>query len=123
MMENIRNRIVKKLLPNPLSGIRHAEYPAIGSADDDFAIREGAALVPFALEVIARGVEEEGLQVLRERAKSGRLPDWTSVWPGEHYRLLSALCRVTAPVLVVEAGTFTGASALAMNPMQPSVDA
>jgi len=35
-------------------------------------------------------------------------------WPGEHYRLLTAVARVLSPRLVVEVGTFTGLSALAI---------
>jgi len=35
-------------------------------------------------------------------------------WPGEHYRLLTAVVQVLSPMLVVEIGTFTGLSALAI---------
>jgi predicted O-methyltransferase YrrM len=38
-----------------------------------------------------------------------------NVWPGEHYRFLAALVKVTQPRLVIEIGTATGASALAMK--------
>lgn len=36
------------------------------------------------------------------------------VFPGEHYRLLAALVRVATPTNVLEIGTFTGLSSLAM---------
>ncbi|HEX4466286.1 MAG TPA: class I SAM-dependent methyltransferase [Solirubrobacteraceae bacterium] len=40
--------------------------------------------------------------------------DLANVWPGEHYRLLAALVACVRPKLVVEIGTATGLSALAM---------
>lgn len=36
-------------------------------------------------------------------------------WPGEHYRLLSSLCRVLKAKNVVEIGTFWGAGSLALR--------
>lgn len=43
-----------------------------------------------------------------------------SVFPGEHYHLLAALVRCMKPSQVVEVGTFTGLSALAiMSELQP----
>jgi predicted O-methyltransferase YrrM len=45
-----------------------------------------------------------------------RYPD---VWPGEHYKLLTALVSVLAPETVVEIGTATGMSALAMKSTLP----
>lgn len=39
---------------------------------------------------------------------------YARLWPGEHYRLLSALCRVRKPRCVVEVGTFLGMGALAL---------
>jgi predicted O-methyltransferase YrrM len=37
------------------------------------------------------------------------------VWPGEHYRLLAAIVKVLRPKVIVEVGTATGTSALAMK--------
>jgi predicted O-methyltransferase YrrM len=36
-------------------------------------------------------------------------------WPGEHYKLLAALVKIINPKLVVEIGTLSGASCLAMK--------
>lgn len=41
-------------------------------------------------------------------------------WPGEHYRFLAACVQQLQPRLVVEIGTFTGLSALAMKSRLPS---
>lgn len=38
-----------------------------------------------------------------------------NVWPGEHYRFLAGLAAEVEPTLVVEVGTATGASALAIS--------
>lgn len=43
-----------------------------------------------------------------------------NVWPGEHYRLLAALVACLRPKLVVEIGTATGMSALAMLSTLPA---
>lgn len=47
---------------------------------------------------------------------SDRFPD---IWPGEHYKLLAALVSVLSPKTVVEIGTATGMSALAMKTALP----
>lgn len=40
--------------------------------------------------------------------------NWFTLWPGEHYAFLDGLTRVTKPALVLDIGTYHGASALAM---------
>jgi len=52
---------------------------------------------------------------LSDRSRD-RFPD---VWPGEHYKLLTALVSVLSPQTVVEIGTATGMSALAMKTALP----
>jgi predicted O-methyltransferase YrrM len=39
---------------------------------------------------------------------------WFQRWPGEHYRFLRALVMVTKPKLILDVGTYHGASALAL---------
>lgn len=46
-------------------------------------------------------------------------PDYVHLWPGHHYRLLAALVEELRPRTVLEIGTFTGLSALAMLPVLP----
>jgi predicted O-methyltransferase YrrM len=43
---------------------------------------------------------------------------FANVWPGEHYKLLAALVGLLRPSTIVEIGTATGASALAMRAAQ-----
>ena len=54
---------------------------------------------------------------------SERLPERKEIeiWPGEHYRLLPALAQEWGALLVVEIGTYRGASALALA-TAPSVE-
>ena len=40
---------------------------------------------------------------------------WFSEWPGEHYRLLSSICKVFQPKLSIEIGTWRGLGALALS--------
>ncbi|MCA9109270.1 MAG: hypothetical protein KDA52_04930 [Planctomycetaceae bacterium] len=47
-------------------------------------------------------------------------PDFPAIWPGEHYRLLSALVTHLQPSLVIEIGTYTGLSSLAMLTTLPT---
>jgi len=46
--------------------------------------------------------------------------DLPNVWPGEHYRLLAAIVSCLQPKVVVEIGTATGMSALAMKKTLPA---
>lgn len=68
------------------------------------------------------------LELLIEAAQTARLTSLDDVagrcdaeyagyvrrWPGEHYRLLTALVSVLRPSLVIDVGTFQGHSALAL---------
>lgn len=40
--------------------------------------------------------------------------EWFTLWPGEHYAFLDGLARIVQPDLVLDVGTYHGASALAM---------
>ena len=47
------------------------------------------------------------------------MSDLAHVWPGEHYKLLSALVEELQSTKIQEIGTFTELSALAMIPVLP----
>jgi predicted O-methyltransferase YrrM len=57
----------------------------------------------------------EELDLLRAR----NAPEWVFCWPGEHYRLLASVVSLLQPMRIVEIGTNTGLSALAMLPRMP----
>lgn len=44
---------------------------------------------------------------------------WLTVWPGEHYKLLSGLVKILRPAVAMEIGTAEGLSALAMKKYMP----
>lgn len=53
-------------------------------------------------------------------AKMKEYPHWPVIWPGEHYRLLSALVQVIQPKLIIEIGTATGYSMMSMKKYLPA---
>jgi predicted O-methyltransferase YrrM len=96
--------------PSPVQA-RHAEYSMIYSADDDMG-RPSVRLIEIALEASRRA---QGIALTELCARLAGPPYYPEVWPGEHYRLLAALVQLIQPSLVVEIGTATGLSALAMK--------
>ncbi len=52
-------------------------------------------------------------------AKMPGPPYWPDIWPGEKYKLLSALVVVLQPQIVVEIGTSTGLSAMSIKKHLP----
>ncbi|MCC6212800.1 MAG: methyltransferase [Burkholderiales bacterium] len=60
-----------------------------------------------------RAAASVSMRELSARVVSG--PRWPDIWPGEHYRLLAGMVTVLKPRRIVEIGTYTGLSALAMR--------
>lgn len=58
------------------------------------------------------------MKSISERITAG--PRWPDVWPGEHYKLLTALVQVTGARSVIEIGTFTGLGSLALLQSLPA---
>jgi predicted O-methyltransferase YrrM len=89
---------------------RHVEHSAIASADDDLG-QPTDHLIEVALKAAdhARRISMAGAVSRMKQA-----PYYPNVWPGEHYKLLAGLVQETQPKQVIEIGTSTGLSALAM---------
>ena len=85
------------------------------SADDDPG-KPTRELIDLALEA-ARMAADADLSPLS--ARLAEPPDYPNVWPGEHYKLLAGLVQATSPKLVIEIGTATGLSALALKRYLP----
>jgi predicted O-methyltransferase YrrM len=71
-------------------------------------------LLTLGTRLIERSRREE-LPLLRERDA----PEWVFCWPGEHYRVLASGVSLLRPRTIVEIGTNTGLSTLAMYPRMP----
>jgi predicted O-methyltransferase YrrM len=95
---------------------RHAELSVISSADDDCA-KPSDRLLDIALQAANRARCVSMDAVTRRMT---RQPYYPEVWPGEHYKLLAGIIAVCKPQIVVEIGTFTGLSALAMREALPA---
>jgi predicted O-methyltransferase YrrM len=85
---------------------RHVEPSLISSPSGDPSER----LLDVALQAVS-GARSVDLEWLAARDPSA----FANVWPGEHYKLLAALVALLRPRTIVEIGTATGASALAMK--------
>lgn len=96
--------------------VRHVMPSYLLSLDDE-PYAPTPRLIDLGLAA-ARGAADLDLSALAARFP----PDtarFIDVWPGEHYRLLAALIEEVRPSLVVEIGTATGASCLAMKEALP----
>ncbi len=89
---------------------RHVELSAVASLDDDPA-RPSERLLDTA-EAAISAARKVALDDLSARITTG--PKWPDYWPGEHYKLLTALVQVTGAKRVVEIGTYRGLGALAL---------
>ncbi len=110
----IAQRAIRALLPPPVQ-VRHAEYSMILSADDE-PNRPSPRLLDVALDAVSRA-RTVSMQALSARMPQGIL--YAEVWPGEHYKLLAGLMQAIQPRIVVEIGTATGLSAVAMKQFMP----
>lgn len=106
----LKERVIRSVLPPPVS-VRHAEYSMLFSADDDTA-GPTPRLIQLALDAV-QAAQAADVSAISARMTSGvRFAD---VWPGEHYKLLAGLMMVLKPKTVIEIGTATGLSAVAMK--------
>jgi predicted O-methyltransferase YrrM len=104
---------IKDLLPPPVKA-HHGEYSMIFSSHDD--ARPTQSLIDLSMKLIQEAACLR-LPRLSERLKS--TPDYPNIWPGEHYRLLAAFVKAKKPKKIIEIGTATGLSALALKEFLP----
>src|ERR1051325_4403055 len=108
--ELIVRKILPTLLPSPVQ-VRHAQYSMIFSADDEQA-RPSERLISTSIEAIKHAQE---LSLSDVSARLNSPPYYPDVWPGNHYKLLAGLVLALKPKVIIEIGTYTGMSALAMK--------
>lgn len=106
----LKESVLRSVLPPPVS-VRHAEYSMVFSADDD---RTGPTprLIQVALDAV-RAAQAADVSAISARMTDGIR--YAGVWPGEHYKLLAGLMKTLNPKSVIEIGTATGLSAIAMK--------
>ncbi len=107
--------LLRQVITPPVA-VRHAELSMIFSADDDHST-PSPFLIDLALQASIRA-SQISLSDLRTRMHEP--PYYVDIWPGEHYKLLAAIVDVLQPQCVIDIGTATGLSALAMKKTLPT---
>lgn len=110
MPSNLKERVLKKLLPLPVTA-EGWRYSMIFTAHDDPG-QPSPFLINIAIEA-TRKAQEISLGDIGSRLKSP--PFYPDIWPGEHYKLLAGLTLLIKPKLVIEVGTGGGLAVLAIK--------
>lgn len=95
-----------------LKTIRHSKPSYLLSLDDEL-IKPNYYILQLISDAILN-IPGTNFDNLRERFDKKTFK-WLNTWPGEHYKLLYQLMIVEQPNLILEIGTFKGASCLAMK--------
>jgi predicted O-methyltransferase YrrM len=117
-IERARFGVARACMPhvaNCEDGLLSMIYPVSEAPAGDS--KQAAQMLDLALAA-ARDASAVDLRDVADRISHG--PRWPEVWPGEHYRLLTALAARLQPRTVVEIGTFLGLSALAIRKGLPA---
>jgi predicted O-methyltransferase YrrM len=101
-----------RLLPSPGSPW---QYSMIHPYFETNRTPPAGELIDLAIQGASKAREINLEDLGRRNAAAGH----TNIWPGEHYRLLAAFMQILNPALVIEVGTYTGISALAMKKFLP----
>jgi predicted O-methyltransferase YrrM len=93
----------------------HAELSVIASAVDDTG-PPSRRLLDVAMRAVSQARQ---ISLASVKGRTHGAPNYLEVWPGEHYKLLAGIVAACRPKLVLEIGTATGLSALAMRSAMP----
>lgn len=107
----VAQRRIKFLLGDPPLG-----PDGVWLAVDPYAAygqRPSKELIELVVDAARRASDLHPTELIDRATARSPFAEWVDVFPGEHYRLLAALTAVVEPRLIVEIGTYTGASALA----------
>jgi predicted O-methyltransferase YrrM len=113
LINYLKHKALHWALPLPFESSFHA-YSTISEIE---AQRPNARLIDVSLAAIHEA-QRVDLKWLSNRVK-GDYARFPGIWPGEHYKLLVGLVLSLKPKKVIEIGTFTGVSALAMKANLP----
>jgi predicted O-methyltransferase YrrM len=114
LLTRAKAKALSLLLPRPYEA-RWGSYSFVSDVD---TAPPTARLVDLAVEAIS-GARSVSFSFLQDRVN----PEARAMlqrWPGEHYRLLASICSVARPKTVIEIGTASGLSALAMLAALPA---
>src|SRR5579863_3144613 len=99
-------------------------YEAVPAEHKEFSIianSEPRPPSPRLLDVaLAAAARTREVRFRSFAGRASREPRWFETWPGEHYKLLAGLVAALDARRVVEIGTFTGMSALAILEALPA---
>jgi len=113
LIGKILNSYNREIVRRP--SITHSQLSVIVPAEV-WKSQPNDRLIDVSMQAIsyARSVDHSDIA-----AKMEEYPHWPTIWPGEHYKLLSGIIQTLQPKLVIEIGTATGYSSLAMKKFLP----
>lgn len=103
---------MKQNINNFLKRIRHSKPTYVLSLDDE-PVKPDDYIVEIVSEVL-KDIQDVDYNFLKNRFDKKTFK-WLNTWPGEHYKFLTCVTKFLKPDLVIEVGTFKGASCLAMK--------
>lgn len=113
MMQYIHNSILKKHLRKYLKRNIKGYFQTYALSIDDTPYQPNKRLYDLCCRAIRIALNEDLIEI------ANRFDDETAkyiiTFPGEHYRLLASIVRTLDPRLIIEIGTYTGASSLVMK--------
>lgn len=115
-MSSLSKRIATKLLGSPIPSL-HSEISRLYFVEENDPSHPTDELINLSLDAV-RAAQHCDLSDVTSRLRSR--VKYTEIWPGEHYKLLAGLVRVLQPSVVIEIGTATGSSALALKKFLPA---
>jgi predicted O-methyltransferase YrrM len=113
-MKFFKKKSEKKLKPFPFKA-DHIEYSTISSSHDDVSFPT-EELLNLSFKAIQQAPKVDLSDISKRMSSPPFYPD---IWPGEHYKLLSSFVQVLKPKVVIEIGTYTGISSLALKKYLP----
>src|SRR3954469_1293653 len=117
IVEKIKKRISGPIVQHKRpEGIEAHWWIPTMALSPDRRERPDRQLMQLALAAARAAAREVDFADLAARPNCKR---WLTVWPGEHYKLLSGLVKVLPAKVAVEIGTAEGLSALAMKKYMP----
>lgn len=114
LLTRAKSKALSLLLPRPYES-RWGSYSFVAETN---ATTPTERLMDLAVEAVGRA-RTISFPLLQERVDS-EAAAMLQRWPGEHYRFLAAICSAARPKTVVEIGTASGLSALAILSVLPS---